>query len=365
MHISRLPYQGSTRQHVRIQSIQRFILVQSLSLADIIGAKDLGFKVALRSVPSVRDVIAYADLIATLVPAITDRDTLVTVLLPNASSWKVLETSDLSDMNEVRNPNSRRKTALIFHQEYKRKFIDYLPILDPMIDGLNNFLTELGDIDKAHPPAWFKQTLFDILIPILSFAGFRPGVEGQSTLAGILGLTLSMVNTPLNKVLFPFFPLPPDPKVVIAEAVQKNLVEAITKYGQLIRDLIPLFEPFQAACVAVAQEQVAVAPRIKDNAPGPEPTSADQCIAAWDDVRNAGNGFINYVAGGSSANAASTEKSFRLKPFAAQAESISPGDVTETFGPPSYVSTTLPEMSATTGQIVANFNKILTQPFIE
>ncbi len=234
-----------------------------------------------------------------------------------------------------------------------------------MIDGLNNFLTELKNIDKAHPPAWFKQTLFETLTPILSFASFRPGIEGQSILAGILELSLSMVNTPLNKVLFPFFPFPPDPKVVIAEAVQNNLVDPITKYGQLIRDLIPLFEPFQAACITVSQEQAAVAPRIRDNAPGPEPATADQCTAAWNDVKNAGNAFINYVAGGSSANAASTEKSFRLKTFAAQAEPISPGDVTKAFGPPSYASTTLPEMSATTGQIVANFNKILTQPLIE
>jgi hypothetical protein len=234
-----------------------------------------------------------------------------------------------------------------------------------MIDGLNNFLTELKNIDKAHPPAWFKQTLFDTLVPILSFASFRPGVEGQSILAGILGLSITMVNTPLNKVLFPFFPLPPYPKVVIAEAVQKNLVDPITKYGQLIRDLIPLFEPFQVACITVSQEQAAVAPRIRDNAPGPEPTTADQCTAAWNDVKNSGNAFINYVSGGSSASAPSTEKSFRLTTFAAQAEPISPGDVTKAFGPPSCVPTTLPEMSATTGQIVANFNKILTQPFIQ
>ena len=119
-----------------------------------------------------------------------------------------------------------------------------------------------------------------------------------------------MVNKPLNKVLLPFFLLPPDPKVVIAEAVQKNLVDPITKYGQLIRDLIPLFEPFQAACIIVSQEQAAVAPRIKDNAPGPEPTTADQCTAAWDDVQNGGNGFLNYVAGGSSANTASTRSPF-------------------------------------------------------
>jgi hypothetical protein len=59
-------------------------------------------------------VVAYAELIATMVPAITDRDTLVTILLPNASSWKILETSDLSDINEVRHPISRLKTALIF-----------------------------------------------------------------------------------------------------------------------------------------------------------------------------------------------------------------------------------------------------------
>ncbi|KAF8337660.1 hypothetical protein F5887DRAFT_1284984 [Amanita rubescens] len=282
------------------------------SAPDITGAKDLGFKVALRSVPSVRDVVAYTQLIATFIPVITDHDTLVAILLPNASSWKILETSDLSDINE----------------EYRQKFNDYLPILDPMVDGLNNFLTELKNIDKENPPAWFKQTLFDTLTPILSFASFRPGVEGQSILAGILGLSISMVNTPLNEILFPLFPLSPDPKVVIAEAVQTNCVDAITKYEELIRDLIPLFEPFQAACITVSEEQVAVAPRIKDNAPGPEPTTADQCILAWDDVKNAGNGFINYVAGGSSANAASTETS---KSPAAQAEPISPGDVTKAF----------------------------------
>ncbi len=96
-------------------------MIQFLSLADIIGAKDLGFRVALRSVPSVRDVVAYTELVATFVPAIMDRDTLVTILLPNASSWRILETSDLSDINEVRHPISRLKTALIFPSDIQAK----------------------------------------------------------------------------------------------------------------------------------------------------------------------------------------------------------------------------------------------------
>lgn len=262
-------------------------------------------------------------------------------------------------------PTDAAKAHFLF-QNYKQKFTSYLPVLGPIIDGLKEFLTELKNVDRSNPPQWFTQTLFDTLTPILSFAHFRPGVTGQSTLATVLGLPLTMVSTPLRKVLFPFVPLPPDPKLVIATAVQKYLIEAIENYGQIIQDLIPLFRPFQDACISVSQEEAAVAPRIKDNAPGPEPATADQCIAAWNGVHAAGNAFIDLLSGGSSTNETSAAKFFRLKAeVVAQANPVTPVDVTKAFGPPASATTTLPEMSATTGQIVANFNTILTQPFIE
>lgn len=244
-----------------------------------------------------------------------------------------------------------------------------MPVLEPILANLQKFLTELSTVDKSNPPAWFHQTLFDTLRPILSFASFRDGVVGESSLAGILGLPIATVNTPLNKVLFPLFPRNPNPKIAIGKAVQENLIDAIQAYSSTIGSLTPLFSTFADTCVTLAAEQAAVVPRITDNSPGKQPTTGTQCIAAWNGVIDAATGFINLLSGGGSASAstASTkslgQKSFRVETIGAA--SLTPGDVTAAFGPPSDASTTLPEMSATTGQIVSNFNKILTLPFVE
>ena len=229
---------------------------------------------------------------------------------------------------------------------------------------MQKFLTELSTVDKSNPPAWFHQTLFDTLRPILSFASFRDGVVGESSLAGILGLPIATVNTPLNRVLFPLFPPNPNPKVVIGKAVQENLVDAIQAYSTVIGSLTPLFSTFEDTCVCLAAEQAAIVPRIKDNSPGEPPATASDCIAAWNGVSDAANGFINLLSGGGSASA-STASTKSVQLAATRTASVAPGDVTAAFGPPSDASTTLPEMSATTGQIVENFNKILSLPFVE
>lgn len=70
--------------------------------AHIVGAKDIEFQVAFRAFPSLRNLIAYANLIVSLIPAITDRDTLVSILLPNVSEWQQLDVSDLGALNKVR-----------------------------------------------------------------------------------------------------------------------------------------------------------------------------------------------------------------------------------------------------------------------
>ena len=222
---------------------------------------------------------------------------------------------------------------------------------------LQQFHDELVNIDKSNPPLWFHQTLFDTLKPILSFASFRDGVEGQASLAGILGLSLTTTATPLNRVLFPFFPTSPDPKDVIGEAVQVYLIDAIEEYSKTLKNLIPLFTTFSETCVVLSEEQAAIVPRIMEDSPGTPPTTGDQCMTAWKGVKDAGNDFIQSLSGGGLVASTKTlaAKSFRL----------TPGDVTAAFGPPSDASAALPEMSATTSQIVANFNKILTLPFIE
>ncbi len=230
---------------------------------------------------------------------------------------------------------------------------------------MQKFLAELSTVDKSNPPAWFHQTLFDTLRPILTFASFRDGVVGESSLAGILGLPIATVNTPLNRVLFPLFPPNPSPKVVIGKAVQENLVDTIQAYSTIIGSLTPLFSTFADTCVCVAAEQAAIVPRIKDNSPGETPATDSDCVAAWNGVRDAANAFINLISGGGSTSVSTVStKSVQLA-ATRTASTVAPGDVTAAFGPPSEASTTLPEMSATTGQIVENFNKILTLPFVE
>ena len=165
--------------------------------------------------------------------------------------------------------------------------------------------------------------------------------------------------TPLNQVLFPLFPTNPNPKDVIGKAVQVYLVDAIEEYSKTLKHLIPLFKIFSETCVALSEEQAAIVPRIMEDSPGTPPTTGDQCMTAWKGVKDAGNEFIQSLSGGGLVASTKTvaAKASRL--------TVTPGDVTAAFGPPSDASTTLPEMSATTGQIVANFNKILTLPFVE
>ena len=79
-------------------------------------------------------------------------------------------------------------------------------------------------------------------------------------------------------------------------------------------------------------------------------------MTMWNGVIDAGTNFINLLSGSGVAS---------MKVLAAKSFQMTPGDMTAAFGPPSNASTMLPEMSVTTGQIVANFNKILTLPFIK
>lgn len=184
-----------------------------------------------------------------------------------------------------------------------------MPVLDPILANLQNFLDQLSTVDKSNPPAWFHQTLFATLRPILSFASFRDGIVGESSLAGILGLPIATVNTPLNKVLFPFFPHDPIPKVVIGEAVQENLIDAIQAYASTIdKSLSPLFSTFADTYETLAVEQAAVVPRIADNSPGKLPTTGTQCIAAWNGVIDAATGFIDLISGGGSASTLAASK---------------------------------------------------------
>ena len=237
--------------------------------------------------------------------------------------------------------------------------------------NLKQFQDELANVGQSNPPAWFNQTLFDTLRPILSFAKFRDGVLGESSLAGILGLPITTVNTPLSKVLFPLLPTTPAPKDVISQAIQEHLIDAIQAYSGIISSLIPLFSTFAEAYDALAKEQAAIVPRIEANAAGDPPATADECIAAWNGVSAAATAFIHLLSGGGSAPASASEGTGSAAEDPTQSAggdikaSVSPGDVTAAFGPPSEATTTLPEMSATTGQIVENFNKILTLPFIE
>lgn len=71
------------------------------SLADILRAKDIQFEVAFRSFPSLRNLISYANLVVSLIPVITDRGTLVSILLPEASGWQQLDVSNLNGLNKV------------------------------------------------------------------------------------------------------------------------------------------------------------------------------------------------------------------------------------------------------------------------
>jgi len=156
---------------------------------------------------------------------------------------------------------------------------------------------------------------------------------------------------------------------MIAEAVQVHLVDAIKKYSDTLKSLIPLFTTFSETYVVLSEEQAAIVPRIMDDTPGPQPTTGDQCMTAWNGVEDVGTDFIHLLSGGAVAGGkVASEKTLAAKSFqmmTTDRTSKTPGDVTAIFGPPSDTPGVLPEMSATTGQIVANFYKILALPFVE
>ena len=218
---------------------------------------------------------------------------------------------------------------------------------------LQQFHDELVDIDKSNPLLWLHQSLFDTLRPILSFASFRNGFEGESSLAAILDVSLKMTSIPLKEVLFPFFPTNLDPRTVIAKAVKVHLVDAIEEYLKSLESFIQLITTFSETYVVLSEEQAATVPRIMDDSPGTQRTTGYKCLTAWNSVKDAGSIFIHLLSGGGVARGRVPSRK-------------TPGNVTAAFGPPYDASTTLPEMSATTGQIIAkNFNKIFTIPFIE
>ena len=65
-------------------------------------AKDIQFRVAFCLLPSIRKFISYAELIVSIIPAIVDKDDIVSILLPVASEWQKLDVSDLTALNKVR-----------------------------------------------------------------------------------------------------------------------------------------------------------------------------------------------------------------------------------------------------------------------
>ena len=69
-------------------------------------------------------------------------------------------------------------------------------------------------------------------------------------------------------------------------------------------------------------------------------------MTSWKGVKDAGNNVLQSLSGGGLV--ASTRK------LAAKSFRLTPGVVTAAFGPPFDASATLPEMSATASQFVAN-----------
>ena len=185
-------------------------------------------------------------------------------------------------------------------QKYANIFRIYVSILAPVISNLTKFHDELlRPIDERNPP-WWTQSLFDTLTPLLApIATFSPGTVGQSTLAGLLQLTVEQVSTPLSKVIGHKLTLKD-----VAASVDTYLLLVLRKYQDLTLSRLSIyFDAFVNIVSLVSKERANVIKRLESQSHATAQstssgTSADQCVGAWNDASDAASAFISVVSGG-------------------------------------------------------------------
>ena len=294
--------------------------------------------------------------------------------------------------------------------------IDAFPSTDNIIAELHEFVDELNipPTSGIHPP-YCSHSIFEIVQPILaSIATFPDTAQGHVLLADRLQFPVADVTQPLQVVFNPPIGsgIPKLTPADVANAVTQYLIQPIQSYVGTLSDLIRNFGNLVHLFTAVSAVMLAVKRDIElfaQSMPGASTSTtkivtAQEAADAWTAVGPAANGFISLVASGSVSGGLSTlsasaiskvvraqlaiqpkakvfnsKQLFRAgagnKSVAASVKAvaaavppitITQADVTKDFGaPPAYSAQTLPEMSATTGKIEADFQKIMTMPFIE
>jgi len=294
--------------------------------------------------------------------------------------------------------------------------IDAFPSTDQVMAQLHEFVAELNlpPTSGIHPP-YYNHSIFEIVAPILApIATFPDTAQGHALLADRLNFTVAQVTQPLQIVFNPPIgsTIPKLTPAEVADAVTQSLIDPINSYVSILNDIIRNFGNLVNLFSAVSAGMLAVKRGIElfaQSMPGASTSTtqivtAQEAADAWTAVGPAADAFISLVVSGSisggpsmlSASAVSKAvraqlavqpkaKVFNAKQLfrggsgsksaaagvralaaAAPPVTITQADVTKDFGPPpAYSTQTLPEMSATTGKIEADFQKILTLPFIE
>ncbi|KIM19871.1 hypothetical protein M408DRAFT_334234 [Serendipita vermifera MAFF 305830] len=358
---------------------------------DIVAVRNVFLDACQDALPAIRDISTYSTVFpATILALGNDKDSIVTALRSIVSGW-----------------NSINFHALTDSQERIYILIEKFPSTHDEIASLNEFVDQLKlpQTSDIHPP-YYEHSIYEIVAPILEpIATFPDTDHGKAQLADRLHLTLADVTKPLREVFNP--PLGTTKKItptVVANAVTQYLIAPIQSYVATLQDIVRDFGSLVNMFSAVSASMIAVSRGIELFAQGNPGAStstsdivtADQAAAAWTEVGPAADGFINVVAGGRpssgstllSARAATndnrahiaknpkvfaTKHLFKFKAASMAAESssdepisIAKKDVTSSFGaPPAYSAQTLPDMTATTGKINADFTKIMTMPFID
>ncbi|KAI9106323.1 hypothetical protein DFS34DRAFT_589564 [Phlyctochytrium arcticum] len=353
---------------------------------NIVEIKSLFLDACQDALPAIRDLSTYALVFPQTITALgNDKDAIAYSMRAIVSGWKAIDFQKLTD--------SQEKIYLL---------IEAYPHAADIINHLNAFVGELKlpQTSDVHPP-YYQQSIFEIVAPIMApIATFSDSVSGKALLADLLDLTVDNVTQPLERVFHP----PPSTKApnvtpeMVANAITRRLISPIQSYEGTLQDIITDFGAMVNILSAVSGGMTAVSRGIEQFGQGEQSTStaqpvtAKEAAAAWTAVGPAADAFVNLVASGRGSSGSTTlsaravakpsllkaakQQVFSEKkserPHAMMAAAPSPNvsitvkDVTSAFGaPPAYSAETLPEMTATTGKIAANFTKIMTLPFIE
>lgn len=246
-------------------------------------------------------------------------------------------------------------------------------------------ISEKPPKDPATDPA--GQTMFAALAKVVEPLVVIPDtIGGRTTLRGAIPELTS--NTTLADFDKTFVSLVQSdkPRAQMISATLKKYATAISDLSsQFVRATIKV-QAVQANMDNIASSMTAIPvgiQRFARGAPSSDPVdpseAREQVIQEWSAVEQMASKYLTFVSiPGLGAGQRKTLKADTIRlgvlktaPFSLMEQPVksdpefTPAALKDAFGPPSYAESTLPVMSATTGKIVAEFDKFLKLPYTQ